>query len=162
LIRPAPPVAPSDEDRVIGNWGELEVTTRLAMLEDTALFRPFPDNETAEIVVRRLASGRTIGVQVKTAQLDQPHAYRHILVRRSSFVPDPATYLVALAWVLPEHRFHETCLLIPSVDLPSMAGTSGPDYKLYFRPDKSSEPSVVDPYRIPLVSLAAEISARLR
>ncbi len=161
LVPPAPPLVPRDEDLVIGHWGETEVYRRLEMLEDTAFFRPFPDLETAELVVRRLATARTIGLQVKTAQLDQPHAYRHVLVRRSNFVPDPATYIVALAWVVPERRFHETCLLIPSRVLPSIAGTSGPNYELCFRPDGSTEPSKVDQYRIPLESLADEISKRL-
>ncbi|MDQ2942594.1 MAG: hypothetical protein M3R21_02865 [Candidatus Dormibacteraeota bacterium] len=93
--RLAPTVAlqaepPSDEDRVIGFWGELEVCRRLAMLEDCGLFRPFPDNETNEVLVRRLATGATLGIQVKTGQLPEPHAYRKILVRRSSFVPASA------------------------------------------------------------------------
>jgi len=78
-----------------------------------------------------------------------------------ALVPDPATYIVALAWVVPEERFHETCLLIPSEVLPSIAGTSGPNYELHFRPDGSTEPSKVDRYRIPLERLAEEISKRL-
>jgi hypothetical protein len=63
---------PSDEDRLIGSWGELEVIRRLAFLEDCGLFRPFPDNETNEILVRRLTTGATIGIQVKTGQLPEP------------------------------------------------------------------------------------------
>jgi hypothetical protein len=108
-----------------------------------------------------LATGSTLGIQVKTARLDQPHAYRHILVNRSNFVASPSTVLVALAWILPERRFHETCLVIPTEDLPSIAGTSGPNYELHFRPDGSSEPSVVDRYRVPLESLADTVSRRL-
>jgi hypothetical protein len=160
-IAPTPPVVPSDEDRVVGNWGENQVVDRLSMLDDCALFRPFPDNETAEVAIRRLATGKTIGIQVKTAQLDQRTSHQHIEVLRSSFAPDSATYVVALAWILPERRFHETCLLIPSEVLPSITGIHGPYYKLYFRPDKTYEPSVVDPYRIPLESLADEISKHL-
>lgn len=156
LIAPAPPIAPRDEDVVIGNWGELEVMRRLAMIEGCGLFRPFPDNETAEVVARRLASGRTVGVQVKTAQLDERHATRHILVNRSNFVPGPDTCLVALAWILPEHQFHETCLLIPTDVLQSIAGTSGPNYELHFRPDGSDEPSSIDRYRIPLQRIRLE------
>jgi hypothetical protein len=162
LILPPPTVPPPDEDLVIGNWGETEVGRRLAMLEGCGLFRPFPDNETAEVVVRQLSTGRTVAIQVKTAQLDEPHAYRHVLVNRSNFVPTPNTYVVALAWIVPQHRFHETCLLIPSEELPAIAGTSGQYYELHVRPDGSSEPSKVDRYRIPVESLAEEISARLR
>lgn len=160
LIPPLPPVAPPDEDRIIGNWGELEVTRRLAMLEDAGLFRPFPDNETAEVAVRRLATGATIGIQVKMAQLDQADSHGHVFVLRSSFVPDPATYVVALAWVMSERRFHETCLLIPTSDLPSIASAGGRYFKLYFRPGQSNEPSLIDPYRIPLERLAEEIESR--
>ena len=160
-IAAAPGAVPSDEDRVIGGWGEDEVTVRLDKLEDCGLFRPFPDNETSEIAIRRLATGKTIGIQVKTAQLDQRTSHRHIVILRSSFVPDPTTYVVALAWIMPERRFHETCLLIPSEVVPSIAGMDGPYYRMYFNPGKSSEPSVVDPYRIPLETLAEEISARL-
>ncbi|MEO8744938.1 MAG: hypothetical protein ABI334_00410 [Candidatus Dormiibacterota bacterium] len=162
LAAPSPPVPPpADADRIIGSWGELEVLRRLLMLEDCGLFRPFPDNETAEVVVRRLATGATIGLQVKTAQLDQRHSYRHVLVNRSNFVSDPATYVVALAWILPERRFHETCLLIPSELLTSIAGASGPYYELHFRPDGSSETSKLDGFRLPLESLGAEIARRL-
>jgi len=69
----------SDEDRVIGFWGEQEVCRRLAMLEDCGLFRPFPDNETAEILIRRLATGATLGIQVKTGQLSGPDARLNVL-----------------------------------------------------------------------------------
>jgi hypothetical protein len=150
-----------DEDLVIGFWGEQEVCRRMAMLEDCGLFRPFPDNETAEVIVRRLATGITLGIQVKTAQLDHPHAYRHVLVKRASFVASPSTFVVALAWIVPERRFHENCLVIPAVELPSIAGTSGPYYELHFRPDGSSEPSRLDRYRLPLASLSETMARHL-
>lgn len=150
-----------DEDRVIGFWGEQEVCRHMAMLEDCGLFRPFPDSETAEVVVRRLATGATLGIQVKTVQLKQPHAYGNVLVHRSSFVAAPSTLLVALGWILAERRFHESCLLLPTVELASIAGTSGPYYELHFRPDGSSEPSRLDRYRLPLSSLGEAISRLL-
>jgi hypothetical protein len=157
--RPAPTAAlpvevASDEDQVIGFRGEQEVCRRLALLDDCALFRPFPDNEMAEILVRRLASGATLGIQVKTGQLAEPHGFRKILVNRSTFDLAPTTFLVALAWILPERRFHETCLVIPSEVLPSLAVVVGPHYELHFRPDGSSKPSRLDRYRCPLDSLA--------
>jgi hypothetical protein len=151
----------SDEDRVIGFWGEQEVCRRLAMLEECGLFRPFPDNETAEILVRRLATGATIGIQVKTGQLNEPHAYRKILVNRSSFVGAPTTLLVALAWMLPEHRFHETCLVIPSDVLPSVAAKVGPYYELHFRPAGSRRSSRLDRYRVPLEALTETLARYL-
>jgi len=156
-----PPEPSPEEDKIIGFWGELEVCRRLATLEDSCVFRPFPDNEISEVVVRRLARGSTVGIQVKTVQLTDHHAYRNVLVSRASFVAAPSTYLVALGWVLPDSRFHPTCLIIPTEVLPSLAGTSGPYYELHFRPDGSSEASRLDPYRVPLDSLAEAISGRL-
>lgn len=158
---PSPTIPPADEDRVIGSRGEQEVTRRLDLLEDCGQFRPFPDNETVELVVRRLTTGKTVGLQIKTEQLDHPHAYRNLLVNRSNFVPSPSTYLVALAWIVPEHRFHDICLMIPTEVVPSISGTSGPYYELHFRPDRSSEPSRLDAYRIRLDDLAAQVANHL-
>jgi hypothetical protein len=153
--------AVSDEDRVVGFWGEQEVCRRLAMREDCGLFRPFPDNETAEILVRRLATGATLGIQVKTGQLTEPHARQRILVNRSNFVGTPTTLLVALAWMVPERRFHETCLVIPTDVLPSVAASNGQNYELNFRPAGSRESSRLDPYRVPLESLTETIGHHL-
>ena len=153
--------AVSDEDRVVGFWGEQEVCRRLAMLEDCGLFRPFPDNETAEILVRRLATGATLGIQVKTGQLAEPHARQKILVNRSNFVSAPTTFLVALAWMVPERRFHETCLVIPTDQLPSVAAIDGQNYELNFRPAGSRESSRLDRYRIPLESLTETLGRDL-
>lgn len=155
----APP--PSDEDRVTGFWGELEVIRRAAMLKDCGLFRPFPDNETAEVLVRRLATGATIGIQVKTCGLKEPNGRGRIFALKSSFVAAPTTLLVALAWIAPEGRFHENCLVIPSAVLPSLTNSVGPYYKLHFHPAGSSEPSRLDPYRVPLESLTDVLSRKL-
>ncbi len=151
----------SDEDRVVGFWGEQEVCRRLAMLEDCGLFRPFPDNETAEILVRRLATGTTLGIQVKTSQLMEPHARQKIQVNRSNFVGEPTTLLVSLAWMVPERRFHETCLVIPTDVLPSLAASVGRYYELNFRPAGSRESSRLDQYRVPLESLTETFARRL-
>lgn len=144
----------SDEDRLFGFWGEMEVKRRLAFLEDCCLFRPFPDNEANEVLIRRLATGTTIGIQVKTAQLSKADDRRTILVNRSSFVPAPTTFLVALGLIVPERRFHETCLVIPSEVIPSLSSINGPDYEMHFRPAGSNMPSRLDRYRIPLESLS--------
>ena len=153
--------AVSDEDRVVGFWGEQEVCRRLAMLEDCGLFRPFPDNETAEILVRRLATGATLGIQVKTGQLVEPHARLKILVNRSNFVGMPSTLLVALAWIVADLRFHETCLVIPTDLLPSVAASVGQNYELHFRPAGSRESSRLDRYRLPLESLAETLAQHI-
>ena len=151
----------SDEDRLIGSWGEQEVVRRLAFLEDCGLFRPFPDNETNEILIRRLVTGATIGIQVKTAQLPVPDARRTIVVNRSNFVPAPTTFLVALAWMLRENRFHATCLVIPSEAIPELASVDGPNYQLHFRPAGSDRRSRLDPYRVPLESLGETFARHL-
>ncbi|GAC1506849.1 MAG: hypothetical protein NVS1B3_06760 [Candidatus Dormibacteraceae bacterium] len=154
-------VAPSDEDRVTGFWGEQEVCRRVAMLEDCGLFRPFPDNETAEVLVRRLATGATIGIQVKTCGLKEPIGYSKIFALRSSFSAVSANFLVALAWISSEGRFHENCLVIPCEILPSIAASVGPYYELHFRPSGSNRPSRLDQFRIPLDSLAENIARKL-
>jgi hypothetical protein len=150
-----------DEDRLIGYWGEQEVKRRLAFLEDCGLFRPFPDNEANEILIRRLATGSTIGIQVKTAQLSEPNARRTILINRSSFVPASTTYVVAVAWMVSERRFHETCLIIPSEVIPGLASINGPDYELHFHPAGSDRHSRLDRYRFPLESLGETFAQRL-
>jgi hypothetical protein len=161
LPPPAPAEPVSDEDRVFGFWGEQEVCRRLAMLEDCGLFRPFPDNETAEILLRRLATGSTLGIQVKSSQLDEQHASRKFYVYRPSFVASPTTYLVALAWVVPDRRFHETCLVIPTEDLPSIAAKDGPYFAFHFHPAGGRSSSRLDRYRVPLESLADIFSKKL-
>jgi hypothetical protein len=150
-----------DEDRLIGFWGEEEVKRRLAFLEDCGLFRPFPDNEANEILIRRLATGATVGIQVKTAQLSKPDDRRTILINRSSFVPAPTTYVVAVAWMVPEHRFHETCLVIPSEVIPELAASVGRNYEFHFNAAGSDRHSRLDPYRYPLESLAETFARNL-
>ena len=155
----APTPVPSDEDHVIGFLGEQEVCRRLATLDSCGLFRPFPDNEIVEVVVRRLATGSTIGIQVKTVQLYQAHDMRHVLLYRPSFVAAPSTFVVALGWIVSEGRFHDNCLLIPSADIPAIASSDHQYYELHFRPDGSAEPSRLDRYRIPLDGLSRAVAA---
>jgi hypothetical protein len=161
LPAPAPAEPVSDEDRVFGFWGEQEVKRRLATLEDCGLFRPFPDNETAEILIRRLATGATLAIQVKTSHLKEPHDRIRVVVNRSNFVAESTTFIAVLAWSLPERRFHETCLVIPSDQLPSVAATMGMFYELHFRPVRSRSSSRLDRYRVPLESLADVFSKKL-
>lgn len=161
LPPPAPVEPVSDEDRVFGFWGEQEVKRRLATLEDCGLFRPFPDNETAEVLIRRLATGATLAIQVKTGRLKEPHDRIGVMVNRSNFVAEPTTFIVVLAWLLPERRFHETCLVIPSDQLPSVAATMGTDYEVHFRPAHSRQSSRLDRYRVPLESLADTFNQKL-
>jgi hypothetical protein len=151
----------SDEDRLVAFWSEQEVIRRLAFLEDCCVFRPFPDNETNEVLIRRLATGATLGIQVKTGRLKEPHARLKIVVNRSNFVAAPTTFIAVLAWIVEERRYHETCLVIPSEALPKVAASVGRNYELNFRPAGSRESSRLDRYRLPLESLAETFALRL-
>lgn len=161
FFEPPPAMPHSDEDRVTGFIGEQEVCRRLATIDGCGLFRPFPDSEMVEIIARDLMTGATVGIQVKTAELDDPHAVRHVLINRATFVADPSILVVVLAWIIGERRFHETCLVLPATDIPSLASTDGPYYELHFRADGSRESSRLDPYRMPLSQLPSEITRRL-
>jgi hypothetical protein len=164
-VGPAPALAlqaeVSDEDRVTGFWGELEVCRQLAVIEDCGLFRPFPDNETNEILVRRLLTGVTLGIQVKTGQLVEPNSRLTIMVNRSNFVPAPTTFVVVLGWKVPEHVFHEACLVIPSEAISSFATELGDLYEFDFRPAGNDRPNRLDQYRMPLESLAEAFAGQL-
>jgi hypothetical protein len=86
---------------------------------------------------------------------------RHVLIHRTNFMPAPTTFIVAVAWIKPDQRFHPACLLIPSEVVPEIAGTSGDYFELHFRPDGSHEPSRLDRYRLHLDALAESVSALL-
>src|SRR5258708_13025720 len=105
------------------------------------------------MLVRGVGEGGMIGMQVKTVQLWEPNDRRRILISRSSLVPAPTTFLVAIAWIMSERRFHETCLVIPSEVIAEIASIDGPNYKLQFHPAGSNRRSRVDRYRVPLESL---------
>src|SRR5713101_264337 len=113
-----PPMWRSD----LGFLGESEVTRRLAESEKLNLFRPFPDSETAELVVRHQASGRVVGLQVKTVGIDSAHPAATVTALASSLRTSPTTYFVVLAWRRDDRRFHDECLLIPSEKLRAIAG----------------------------------------
>jgi hypothetical protein len=112
----------------VGFLGEAEVVRLLAQGTELNLFRPFPDLETAEVVALHLESRRVLGIQVKTVGVDATHPSQTVTVLTSSFRPSPDTYLVALAWLRDEGRFHEECLFIPSEQVVVIA-----------RPDASHE-----------------------
>lgn len=151
----------SDEDRVTGFWGELEVCRQLAMIQECGLFRPFPDNETNEILFRRLVTGKTLGIQVKTGQLAEPSSRLTIEVNKSNFVPAPTTFIVVLGWRVPEQVFHETCLVIPSEAISSVATELGALYEFHFRPTGSDRPNRIDRYRVPLESLGEHFARQV-
>lgn len=113
---------PSPERRSnVGFVGEAEAIRLLAVSGDLNLFRPFPDSETAELPVLDLGSRRVVGLQIKTVQVSKSRMHSVVDVHEHSFRESPTTYFVVLAWLSDESRFHEDCLLIPSMDLRSFS-----------------------------------------
>ena len=141
----------------LGFLGEAEVIRLLAESGELNLFRPFPDSETAEIAVIHLTSRRVIGLQVKTVDMDQARLRATVNVYAPSFRPSPTTYVVVLAWLRDEARFHEECLLIPSVALLDFARDDGSGHlEFVFRPGSTGQPEM-DKYRIELNELRTRV-----
>ena len=109
----------------VGFLGESELTRLLAEEADLNLFRPFPDNETAELAVVHLDTRRVIGLQVKTVQVEEARLRATVNVYGPSFRPAPTTLIVVFAWHRDQSRFHEDCLLIPSNELADIAHNDG-------------------------------------
>jgi len=150
------PFAASD----LGFVGEQEVIRRLAEAHDMNLFRPFPDSETAEILVRHRTNRRVIGLQVKTVTVDARHPRPSVNVRISSFRPAPTTYFTVLSWVREERKFHDECLVFPSERLLDFAQVKKGRYAFEFAPGSKSK-SRLDSYRRPLTKLRASIHGLL-
>ncbi len=141
----------------LGFLGEAEVIRRLAEAGELNLFRPFPDSETAEIAVLHLISRHVIGLQVKTVDIDQARLRATVNVYGPSFRPSPTTYFVVLGWLRDEARFHEECLLFPSVALLDFAhDVGGGHLEFVFRPGSSGQPEM-DKYRIELSELYSRV-----
>jgi hypothetical protein len=130
----APPTSPASGDvkspaavdrRYEGFVGEMEVIRRLASSESLALFRPFPDLETVEVLVRHLATRRYLGLQVKTSGFGSAAAEERVYFRRSSFRASASTFICVLGWDRVGRRFVESCLLVPSVDIAGLARVEG-------------------------------------
>jgi hypothetical protein len=124
----------------LGFLGESEVVRTLAEDGDLNLFRPFPDNETAELAVLHLTSRRVVGLQIKTVDVDHTRRRATVNVRASSFRPSATTCFVVLAWLRDESRFHEEFLLIPSVELRDVAREDGYGHITFqFHPDATAQ-----------------------
>jgi hypothetical protein len=144
----------------LGFVGEQEVIRQLAEAHDMNLFRPFPDSETAEILVRHRTNRRVIGLQVKTVTVDAVHPRPSVNVRISSFRPAPTTYFTVLSWVRKGRKFHDECLVFPSERLLDFAQVKKGHYAFEFAPGSKSK-SKLDSYRRPLTKLQATIHALL-
>ena len=152
-----PPEAAPSWRSDLGFLGESEVVRRLAEAADLNLFRPFPDLETAELVVLHLVSRHVLGIQVKTVGIDAEHPGATVAVRALSFRPSPTTYFVILAWQREERRFHEECLVIQSEKLVSIAGRDVYGHlKFEFHPGSTTR-GRLDDFRCQLSTLPATI-----
>jgi hypothetical protein len=134
-----------------GFLGESEVIRRLAEAEDLNLFRPFPDLETAELVVHHRVSRRVIGLQVKTVTVGATNTQPVVGVSISSFRPAPTTYFTVVAWLQVDTRFHEECLMFPSERLHEFAVEEEGHFRFHFNPGSARLKS----YRHPLAELLA-------
>lgn len=143
-----------------GFVGEAEVIRRLAEVESLALFRPFPDLETVEVLVRDVSSLRFLGLQVKTAGWDARHLEERVYFRRASFRPAPSTFICVLGWDRESRRFAEDMLLIPSEDVAGVARDEGEWLVLELAPGGTRHRRL-DRYRVSLGSLGLTVRSML-
>lgn len=143
-----------------GFVGEAEVIRRLAEVDSFSLFRPFPDLETVEVLVRSRLSGRFLGLQVKTAGFDAEHLEERVYLRRSSFRPAPTTFICVLGWARDAGRFADYLLLIPSSDVGGLARLEGEWLVLELAPGGTHHRRL-DRYRVPLSSFGSTVGSLL-
>lgn len=81
------------------------------------------------------------------------------MILASSFRPSPATYIVVLAWLREEARFHEECLLIPSAELHLIAQpkVSHGHFEFDWHPGSTAE-SHLNAYRTALMAMRGVVS----
>jgi hypothetical protein len=140
--------------RWLGFLGEAEVVRRLAENPALDLFRPFPDVELVEVLVRNSADGGFIGLQVKTGVPGDRSGEARIAIRKATFVPAASTFVVALAWLADQRQFAGECLVIPTKRLTEVALDGGTHWMLNFHPH-SQERGRLDPYRRKLPDLGS-------
>jgi hypothetical protein len=147
----------------LGFLGEAEVIRLLAENGDLNLFRPFPDLETSELAALDLNTRRVLGLQIKTVGVDPTRPAATVGIHAASFRPSPTTYFAVLAWLRKEHRFHEECLLIPSVKLRAVCKPHESEGHLSFdwHPASPSH-SQLDIYRITKTSVSSAIANHLQ
>jgi hypothetical protein len=136
----------------LGFLGEAEVIRRLAQTPRLDLFRPFPDLEMVEVLIRDNVTGAFAGLQVKTATVAHRYGEAQIHVHKATLTAAPTTWLVGLAWLADADAFHEECLLVPAADIPKIAIDDGAFLRINFHPH-SPERTRLDPYRCKLAEL---------
>jgi hypothetical protein len=155
---PTPEMDPSERHNSwLGFLGEQEVIRRLAENPRLNLYRPFPDLEMVEVLARDNATGGYLGLQVKSGvPLEWGEA--HFRVRKATFVPAPTTYLAGLVWLPDASAFLDECLLIPTMDLASVAIDADDHWVLDFHPH-SPEKTRLDGYRVAINDFASRVEA---
>lgn len=151
----APPAVDRAQE---GFLGEAEVIRRLAEVDDLALFRPFPDLETVEVLAWNRTTQAPVGLQVKTAGYETAAQESRVYFRTSSFRADAATHVCVLGWDRAASDFAESCLLIPSVDVPGITRNEGEWMVLELEPGSESHRRL-DRYRVALSTLGARVAA---
>lgn len=136
----------------LGFLGEAEVVRRLAENPRLDLFRPFPDLEMVEVLARNNVTRNFAGFQVKAAIPAAQYGEAHIHIRKATFVADPRTWVLGLAWLPDGGRFADECLVVPTAALPRVAVDGGDRYVLNFHP-QSPEPTRIDMFRHSLATL---------
>ena len=82
-------------------------------------------------------------------------------VLASSFRPSPDTYVVALAWLREEGRFHEEGLFIPSERVPDIAQPDAShEFKFDWHPGSPAH-GHLEPYRARLSELRSKVMVKL-
>ena len=141
----------------LGFLGEAEVVRRLARNARLDLFRPFPDLEMVEVLVRDSLTGRFVGLQVKTG-VPGAHGAAAIHVQKSTFVPSPSTFVAGLVWLPSAGEFADECLLIPTEHLREITTDSANHLELLFHPN-SPRRTQLDPYRRKLSELGSVVGS---
>ena len=143
-----------------GFIGEMEVVRRLAEAESLNLFRPFPDLETVEVLVRHTINRKFLGLQIKTSGWDAKRLENRVHIRRSSFRPALGTFVCVLGWDRDAGHFHGDCLLIPSTEIEHITRIEGAWFVLELQMG-SQHHRRLDAYRTPLESLARTVGSIL-
>jgi hypothetical protein len=138
--------------RAVGFRGEVEVIRRLAETNELTIYRPFPDLETAEVVVVHEVSRRVLGIQVKTIGVDKRHPHDTVDVDMVSFRPSATTTVVVVAWDRDEAAFFDQCLVIPSLEIGQITKVVRGHLRFAFNPHPE-HPGKLDSYRRPLKEL---------
>jgi hypothetical protein len=137
----------------LGFLGEAEVVRRLAENSRLDLFRPFPDLEMVEVLVRDNVTRNFAGLQVKTATVAHPTGEAQFHIRKSTLSRAANAWVVCLAWWQDARAFDPECLLVSATDVPQIGTDTALGFEIFFNP-KNPRRTRLDPYRHQLANLA--------